>query len=71
MRARVDDQDAVGTHAVTGQPFQPRANLSWQSRDIQVDPQFHGGLNFVDVLTSRTGGAQETFVESVGRKGNG
>src|SRR5215217_4013824 len=58
VAAGIDRQNAVGTHARSGDRAQPLLGLITDGRrSLHVEPQFHSRGNLVDVLSARPGGA--------------
>jgi len=50
----VNHDDIAGRQSMARQVRRPSANVFRQARFLQVEPQFHGARDFVDVLSAGT-----------------
>src|SRR5579859_3415847 len=64
MFARVDDEDAFVGHPAARNRSKAFADLVRQRvRSGEVEPELNGGRHLVDVLTARSGRADEAFLD--------
>ena len=63
MLAAVDQQHAIGGHAICREHEQSIFNVGGERRGAHIEPQLNGRRNLVDVLTARSGSADETLLD--------
>src|SRR6202043_367001 len=61
----MDHDDAVLGHALAGEPVEPRLGIRRQRDPPGIEPQLGRGRELVDVLSTRTGGTDETDLDVV------
>ncbi len=64
VAASFDDQDSVGSDTIASQLQKPFLDIIWQIGAVaHIEAQLHSGGDFVDILSTGSGGADEVVVQ--------